>query len=184
MEYTIMPPEVVSAMESSPVMRDYYTAERLKAETAALEAINEQKRIAQKQQDLDELRRKNDIEDQRNADIQRVIVKIDQILALTTGIVDAYIEKHHEPLYAIMQIVLTQLGLLLQSQNIILPELAKRLGDPRLEAAALQIYESMIRQIQPQTPQGKGNTIIYAGDVPTTLNAPGSNIHKMNIGDH
>ena len=175
-------PEVAAVIANTPALQDFFAAERLKAETAAQEALNEQQRLAQKQVELDELRRKNDIEEQRNRDIQRIIVKIDQMLALTTGITDAYIEKHHDPLYAIMQSVLTQLGLLLQSHNIILPEHAKRLGDPRLEAAALQLYETMIRQVQP--PQGKSSSIsIYAGDAPTTLNAPGSNIHRMNIGD-
>lgn len=184
-----MPPEVVAVIAQNPALQKFYESEYLKAEAAAQDALNEQQRLAQKQQELDELRRKNDIdarknaiEEERNAEIMRQGARIEQLFSLTTDIMDAYIAKHHEPLYGIMQAVLTQLGLILQSQNIILPELLKRMDDPRLANVAAQIMESLRKQAQPQ--DSRGSTIIYAGDAPTNVHAPGSNINKMHIGDH
>lgn len=183
-----MPPEVVAVIAENPALQKFYESEYLKAAAAAQDALNEQQRLAQKQQELDELRRKNDIdarknaiEEERNAEIMQQGARIEQLFALTTGIMDAYIAKHHEPLYSIMQTVLTQLGLILQSQNFILPELMKRLDDPRLTETARQIIESLRQQAQPPEP-GK-HVIVYAGDAPTNVNAPGSNINKMNIGE-
>lgn len=183
-----MPPEVMNVIATNPALQNFYAAERLKAEAAAQDALNEQQRLAVKQAEIEELRRKNDIEQQhlaieeeRNAEIMRQGARIEQLFALTTGIMDAYIAKHHEPLYSIMQAVSTQLGLILQSQNIILPELLKRMDDPRLASVAAQIVDALRRQSRPQ--DGRGSTIIYAGDVPTNVHAPGSNINTMNIGD-
>lgn len=175
-----MSPEVAAVIANTPALQDFYAAERLKAEAAAQDALNEQQRIAQKQEELDELRRKNDLEEQRNAELARQGSRIEQLFALTTGIMDAYIAKHHDPLYNIMQIVQHQVGMILQAQGYVVPELLQLLGnDPRLLDLSRRIAEEVQQQIA-RTP-AKSSTVIYAGDTPTTLNAPGANIHRMNI---
>ena len=47
-----MPPEVAAAIANIPALQDFYAAERLKAETAAQDALNEQQRLLNEQQRL------------------------------------------------------------------------------------------------------------------------------------
>ena len=187
-----MPPEVATAIANIPALQDFYAAERLKAETAAQDALNEQQRLLneqqrlmQKQAELAEIQRRNDLEEQRNFELLRQGARIDQLFALTNGLVDAYISNHHNPMMSIMQAVQYQVSMILQAQGYIVPELAQRLGnDPRLKELARQIAEE-VRQTQMSPPipaPASGKTaVIHFGDAP--VNAPGAKINTMNIGD-
>lgn len=187
-----MPPEVATAIANIPALQDFYAAERLKAETAAQDALNEQQRLLneqqrlmQKQAELAEIQRRNDLEEQRNLELLRQGARIDQLFALTNGLVDAYISNHHNPMMSIMQAVQYQVSMILQAQGYIVPELAQRLGnDPRLKDLARQIAEE-VRQTQMSPPipaPASGKTaVIHFGDAP--VNAPGAKINTMNIGD-
>lgn len=187
-----MPPEVATAIANIPALQDFYAAERLKAETAAQDALNEQQRLLneqqrlmQKQAELAEIQRRNDLEEQRNLELLRQGARIDQLFALTNGLVDAYIHNHHNPMMSIMQAVQYQVSMILQAQGYIVPELAQRLGnDPRLKDLARQIAEE-VRQTQMSPPipaPASGKTaVIHFGDAP--VNAPGAKINTMNIGD-
>ena len=187
-----MPPEVATAIANIPALQDFYAAERLKAETAAQDALNEQQRLLneqqrlmQKQAELAEIQRRNDLEEQRNFELLRQGARIDQLFALTNGLVDAYISNHHNPMMSIMQAVQYQVSMILQAQGYIVPELAQRLGnDPRLKDLARQIAEE-VRQTQMSPPipaPASGKTaVIHFGDAP--VNAPGAKINTMNIGD-
>ena len=186
-----MPPEVATAIANIPALQDFYAAERLKAETAAQDALNEQQRLLneqqrlmQKQAELAEIQRRNDLEEQRNLELLRQGARIDQLFALTNGLVDAYISNHHNPMMSIMQAVQYQVSMILQAQGYIVPELAQRLGnDPRLKELARQIAEE-VRQTQMSQPipaPASGKTaVIHFGDAP--VNAPGAKINTMNIG--
>lgn len=186
-----MPPEVATAIANIPALQDFYAAERLKAETAAQDALNEQQRLLneqqrlmQKQAELAEIQRRNDLEEQRNLELLRQGARIDQLFALTNGLVDAYISNHHNPMMSIMQAVQYQVSMILQAQGYIVPELAQRLGnDPRLKELARQIAEE-VRQTQMSPPipaPASGKTaVIHFGDAP--VNAPGAKINTMNIG--
>lgn len=188
-----MPPEVATAIANIPALQDFYAAERLKAETAAQDALNEQQRLlneqqrlTQKQAELAEIQRRNDLEEQRNLELLRQGARIDQLFALTNGLVDAYISNHHNPMMRIMQAVQYQVSMILQAQGYIVPELAQRLGnDPRLKDLARQIAEE-VRQTQMSPPipaPASGKTaVIHFGDAP--VNAPGAKINTMNIGDN
>ena len=188
-----MPPEVATAIANIPALQDFYAAERLKAETAAQDALNEQQRLlheqqrlTQKQAELAEIQRRNDLEEQRNIELLRQGARIDQLFALTNGLVDAYISNHHSPMMRIMQAVQYQVSMILQAQGYIVPELAQRLGnDPRLKELARQIAEE-VRQTQMSPPipaPASGKTaVIHFGDAP--VNAPGAKINTMNIGDN
>lgn len=188
-----MPPEVATAIANIPALQDFYAAERLKAETAAQDALNEQQRLlneqqrlTQKQAELAEIQRRNDLEEQRNIELLRQGARIDQLFALTNGLVDAYISNHHNPMMRIMQAVQYQVSMILQAQGYIVPELAQRLGnDPRLKDLARQIAEE-VRQTQMSPPipaPASGKTaVIHFGDAP--VNAPGAKINTMNIGDN
>ncbi len=188
-----MPPEVATAIANIPALQDFYAAERLKAETAAQDALNEQQRLlneqqrlTQKQAELAEIQRRNDLEEQRNLELLRQGARIDQLFALTNGLVDAYISNHHSPMMRIMQAVQYQVSMILQAQGYIVPELAQRLGnDPRLKDLARQIAEE-VRQTQMSPPipaPASGKTaVIHFGDAP--VNAPGAKINTMNIGDN
>lgn len=188
-----MPPEVATAIANIPALQDFYAAERLKAETAAQDALNEQQRLLneqqrlmQKQAELAEIQRRNDLEEQRNFELLRQGARIDQLFALTNGLVDAYISNHHNPMMSIMQAVQYQVSMILQAQGYIVPELAQRLGnDPRLKDLARQIAEE-VRQTQMSPPipaPASGKTaVIHFGDAP--VNAPGAKINTMNIGDN
>lgn len=188
-----MPPEVATAIANIPALQDFYAAERLKAETAAQDALNEQQRLLneqqrlmQKQAELAEIQRRNDLEEQRNLELLRQGARIDQLFALTNGLVDAYISNHHSPMMRIMQAVQYQVSMILQAQGYIVPELAQRLGnDPRLKDLARQIAEE-VRQTQMSPPipaPASGKTaVIHFGDAP--VNAPGAKINTMNIGDN
>ena len=187
-----MPPEVATAIANIPALQDFYAAERLKAETAAQDALNEQQRLLneqqrlmQKQAELAEIQRRNDLEEQRNFELLRQGARIDQLFALTNGLIDAYISNHHNPMMSIMQAVQYQVSMILQAQGYIVPELAQRLGnDPRLKDLARQIAEE-VRQTQMSPPihsPASGKTaVIHFGDAP--VNAPGAKINTMNIGD-
>ena len=187
-----MPPEVATAIANIPALQDFYAAERLKAETAAQDALNEQQRLlneqqrlTQKQAELAEIQRRNDLEEQRNLELLRQGARIDQLFALTNGLVDAYISNHHNPMMSIMQAVQYQVSMILQAQGYIVPELAQRLGnDPRLKDLARQIAEE-VRQTQMSPPipaPASGKTaVIHFGDAP--VNAPGAKINTMNIGE-
>lgn len=187
-----MPPEVATAIANIPALQDFYAAERLKAETAAQDALNEQQRLLneqqrlmQKQAELAEIQRRNDLEEQRNLELLRQGARIDQLFALTNGLVDAYISNHHNPMMSIMQAVQYQVSMILQAQGYIVPELAQRLGnDPRLKDLARQIAEE-VRQTQMSPPipaPASGKTaVIHFGDAP--VNAPGAKINTMNIGE-
>ena len=187
-----MPPEVATAIANIPALQDFYAAERLKAETAAQDALNEQQRLLneqqrlmQKQAELAEIQRRNDLEEQRNLELLRQGARIDQLFALTNGLIDAYISNHHNPMMSIMQAVQYQVSMILQAQGYIVPELAQRLGnDPRLKELARQIAEE-VRQTQMSPPipaPASGKTaVIHFGDAP--VNAPGAKINTMNIGD-
>ena len=187
-----MPPEVATAIANIPALQDFYAAERLKAETAAQDALNEQQRLfneqqrlMQKQAELAEIQRRNDLEEQRNFELLRQGARIDQLFALTNGLIDAYISNHHNPMMSIMQAVQYQVSMILQAQGYIVPELAQRLGnDPRLKDLARQIAEE-VRQTQMSPPipaPASGKTaVIHFGDAP--VNAPGAKINTMNIGD-
>lgn len=187
-----MPPEVAAAIANIPALQDFYAAERLKAETAAQDALNEQQRLLneqqrlmQKQAELAEIQRRNDLEEQRNLELLRQGARIDQLFALTNGLVDAYISNHHNPMMSIMQAVQYQVSMILQAQGYIVPELAQRLGnDPRLKDLARQIAEE-VRQTQMSPPipaPASGKTaVIHFGDAP--VNAPGAKINTMNIGE-
>ena len=188
-----MPPEVATAIANIPALQDFYAAERLKAETAAQDALNEQQRLlkeqqrlTQKQAELAEIQRRNDLEEQRNLELLRQGARIDQLFALTNGLIDAYISNHHNPMMSIMQAVQYQVSMILQAQGYIVPELAQRLGnDPRLKDLARQIAEE-VRQTQMSPPipaPASGKTaVIHFGDAP--VNAPGAKINTMNIGDN
>ena len=187
-----MPPEVATAIANIPALQDFYAAERLKAETAAQDALNEQQRLlneqqrlTQKQAELAEIQRRNDLEEQRNLELLRQGARIDQLFALTNGLVDAYISNHHNPMMSIMQAVQYQVSMILQAQGYIVPELAQRLGnDPRLKDLARQIAEEARQtQMSPPIPApASGKTaVIHFGDAP--VNAPGAKINTMNIGD-
>lgn len=181
-----VPPEVATAIANIPALQDFYTAERLKAEAAAQDALNEQQRLTQKQAELAEIQRRNDLEEQRNLELLRQGARIDQLFALTNGLVDAYISNHHSPMMRIMQAVQYQVSMILQAQGYIVPELAQRLGnDPRLKDLARQIAEE-VRQTQMSPPipaPASGKTaVIHFGDAP--VNAPGAKINTMNIGDN
>lgn len=188
-----MPPEVATAIANIPALQDFYAAERLKAETAAQDALNEQQRLlneqqrlTQKQAELAEIQRRNDLEEQRNIELLRQGARIDQLFALTNGLVEAYISNHHNPMMRIMQAVQYQVSMILQAQGYIVPELAQRLGnDPRLKDLARQIAEE-VRQTQMSPPipaPASGKTaVIHFGDAP--VNAPGAKINTMNIGDN
>ena len=188
-----VPPEVAAAIANIPALQDFYAAERLKAETAAQDALNEQQRLlheqqrlTQKQAELAEIQRRNDLEEQRNLELLRQGARIDQLFALTNGLVDAYISNHHSPMMRIMQAVQYQVSMILQAQGYIVPELAQRLGnDPRLKELARQIAEE-VRQTQMSPPipaPASGKTaVIHFGDAP--VNAPGAKINTMNIGDN
>lgn len=188
-----MPPEVATAIANIPALQDFYAAERLKAETAAQDALNEQQRLlneqqrlTQKQAELAEIQRRNDLEEQRNIELLRQGARIDQLFALTNGLIDAYISNHHNPMMRIMQAVQYQVSMILQAQGYIVPELAQRLGnDPRLKDLARQIAEE-VRQTQMSPPipaPASGKTaVIHFGDAP--VNAPGAKINTMNIGDN
>lgn len=188
-----MPPEVATAIANIPALQDFYAAERLKAEAAAQDALNEQQRLlneqqrlTQKQAELAEIQRRNDLEEQRNLELLRQGARIDQLFALTNGLVDAYISNHHSPMMRIMQAVQYQVSMILQAQGYIVPELAQRLGnDPRLKDLARQIAEE-VRQTQMSPPipaPASGKTaVIHFGDAP--VNAPGAKINTMNIGDN
>ena len=187
-----MPPEVATAIANIPALQDFYAAERLKAETAAQDALNEQQRLLneqqrlmQKQAELAEIQRRNDLEEQRNFELLRQGARIDQLFALTNGLIDAYISNHHNPMMSIMQAVQYQVSMILQAQGYIVPELAQRLGnDPRLKDLARQIAAE-VRQTQMSPPipaPASGKTaVIHFGDAP--VNAPGAKINTMNIGD-
>ena len=187
-----MPPEVAAAIANIPALQDFYAAERLKAETAAQDALNEQQRLLneqqrlmQKQAELAEIQRRNDLEEQRNLELLRQGARIDQLFALTNGLVDAYISNHHNPMMSIMHAVQYQVSMILQAQGYIVPELAQRLGnDPRLKDLARQIAEE-VRQTQMSPPipaPASGKTaVIHFGDAP--VNAPGAKINTMNIGE-
>ena len=187
-----MPPEVATAIANIPALQDFYAAERLKAEAAAQDALNEQQRLLneqqrlmQKQAELAEIQRRNDLEEQRNLELLRQGARIDQLFALTNGLVDAYVSNHHNPMMSIMQAVQYQVSMILQAQGYIVPELAQRLGnDPRLKDLARQIAEE-VRQTQMSPPipaPASGKTaVIHFGDAP--VNAPGAKINTMNIGD-
>ena len=187
-----MPPEVAAAIANIPALQDFYAAERLKAETAAQDALNEQQRLlneqqrlTQKQAELAEIQRRNDLEEQRNLELLRQGARIDQLFALTNGLVDAYISNHHNPMMSIMHAVQYQVSMILQAQGYIVPELAQRLGnDPRLKDLARQIAEE-VRQTQMSPPipaPASGKTaVIHFGDAP--VNAPGAKINTMNIGE-
>ena len=187
-----MPPEVATAIANIPALQDFYAAERLKAEAAAQDALNEQQRLLneqqrlmQKQAELAEIQRRNDLEEQRNLELLRQGARIDQLFALTNGLVDAYVSNHHHPMMSIMQAVQYQVSMILQAQGYIVPELAQRLGnDPRLKDLARQIAEE-VRQTQMSPPipaPASGKTaVIHFGDAP--VNAPGAKINTMNIGD-
>lgn len=188
-----MPPEVATAIANIPALQDFYAAERLKAEAAAQDALNEQQRLlneqqrlTQKQAELAEIQRRNDLEEQRNLELLRQGARIDQLFALTNGLIDAYISNHHNPMMSIMQAVQYQVSMILQAQGYIVPELAQRLGnDPRLKDLARQIAEE-VRQTQMSPPipaPASGKTaVIHFGDAP--VNAPGAKINTMNIGDN
>ena len=187
-----VPPEVAAAIANIPALQDFYAAERLKAETAAQDALNEQQRLlheqqrlTQKQAELAEIQRRNDLEEQRNIELLRQGARIDQLFALTNGLVDAYISNHHSPMMRIMQAVQYQVSMILQAQGYIVPELAQRLGnDPRLKELARQIAEE-VRQTQMSPPipaPASGKTaVIHFGDAP--VNAPGAKINTMTIGE-
>lgn len=181
-----MPPEVAAVIANTPELQDFFAAERLKAEAAVQNALNEQQRLAQQQEELAELTRKNNLEEQRNSELLRQGARIEQLYLLTTGLMDAYVSKHHEPLISIMQAVQYQVSMILQAQGYIVPELAQRLSnDPRLRELARQIAEE-VRQMQMtppvSTPSPPGKTaVIHFGDSP--VNAPGANIKTMNIGE-
>ena len=180
-----VPPEVAAAIANIPALQDFYAAERLKAETAAQDALNERQRLAQKEAELAEVKRRNDLEEQRNIELLRQGARIEQLYTLTMSLMDAYITKHHEPLIGIMHAVQYQVSMILQAQGYIVPELAQRLGnDPRLKELARQIAEE-VRQTQMSPPipaPASGKTaVIHFGDAP--VNAPGAKINTMTIGE-
>ena len=167
-------------------MRDWFAAQKQLYEAAAQEALNEQKRLELKQREIDELKRKNDIEEQRTAELLRQGTKLDMVYALLNGLIDAHTEQHHNPMANMLSVMRQQLGYLIQAHQYLMAEYVKRPGVSQDALDLLSALGEQLRSFYTPQPMPSGKVAVFnLGDTSNSsqVNAPGANINKMNIGD-
>lgn len=145
---------------ASSVIAEFTAALQRQAELTAQELLQSQHELELKEKELEELHRKNNIEEERAAKLLYVSTKVEQLHALIAQYLDSYVQQHHEPITGSLAVIRSRIEAILQSLLYVIPALLQNKTDEKLSRLQEQLFYLMNNPQAIDMPPNNSTTVV------------------------